>query len=846
MPERRLTKLTYSAANWNAVTNPPGGNETFQPYGAWVLPPCNGSNQPCLDTHAATGPIGGATLERQFAASGFAAAKKCCWTEFGHVPPFEGGQLGNGDFQVQAWLGTQNTAAIFTVYDPNTATFIAGRDSLTYYPITYGSVHSVQLRRGLHVSTTAGYGLDGPVSGADLAGNGPYRLRTTSAMTSAAIPAQPGGSPIPANLWAGGAGNQPGTAQAFTVTVDGGLCDPSPYSTTINVTGIAGSTTLTVNSGTQRLLSWITHSLSFSGNSYVIDDIPATDGSILTLHTPLLTSPSSVTATFLGEPPDSGVGGSGHCGHAGDFFLKDPSVGDILFRGVPSSTISYQACQEGAGLGYESYQCTQGANKEALMVLAVAAGPPLTLTLQGAYEQGSSHHAGNIGDYLYADSGNCINESGCGYDFPWDFIGDPTGALGLVAFDTQQTNGGQIGHGWYTDNGSYLFVDGGNCPVITPWTGTPQPMCIQGRYGANLGYVTAPNVVGAFGTSFAGQTGSSVANSQDMHPASYFPSPAVPASGIDGRVWNGDTNNPAIGTANVDGHTGVWRYTAAQRGCSSPTQCLLLDKILAYQVNCGSVTGFNQSGPSASITSASPNCAFATVRVAGEGTASSQPGDLIAYAPNSEGTSVFSGIANAGDHIDVGGYFAGAWMAGFVREAFQYPSPHGEYVQWLGHVLARPRRYTPYLNGRPTPDNLCFITQIFLLDGVRDMDVLGCANTHPLDTWDSVPRNIFISQEIDVPPGKAFVVIDYGYASYADPTVKLRCNWYDQPCNSNFAGGDPYLFSNATQSPTPCSSGCKVFINVLSGEQLYYRLRSTDSSGNTISLGSLQGPFGVK
>ncbi len=807
--ETYLLSVTYTAANYNAV--PPGT----------VLPVCTGSNQPCLTV---TGPVGGGTLEAQFAASGFAAAKACCLVNFTNVPPLLGGQLGDGNIQLQAWLGgTQGLMSIFAVYNPVTASYIAARDSWSYYPVTFSGVHSVQLRRGAHFGLPLGWighgtqgGAIGPLSGTDtFAGFGPYRMKTTSTMTSVSCPVQPSGSPIPASLWPGGSGNQPGTAACYQFTVDGGMCDPSPYAATIIVNGTTGTNAISLASGSASR-SWIGKPIIISGNTYTIASF--VDNSDLTVTPNLLTSPSGVSATFEGEPPDSGAGGSGHCGHAGDFYLRDPKPGDILFVGQPTPGVT----------GYADDFSTTGpinGSSEAFMVTTVTGTSVLTVTAQGNYS-GAGHAAWASGSYLYGDSGAVIGENGSSWDFPWDYVNDPTGSLGKVGFDSNPPQG----HGFLADAASFGYLDGTPpCPVTTQWDGVSDHQCLIGRFGANLGYITAPAQQIAYAPAFSGQTGSGLANPQDLHPNyPYFTSPQF---AVDGRVWNGDTNRPAAGTP-VAGQPGVIDFSYSQRGCSSAAQCIALEKVLPLQVNVGQVPGLNLSGPSSSITTSSPIGAFATVVKAGEGTPGSSPGDLVIYAPRSEGTSYGAYIANGGDHVDVGAYFTGPWMQGIVREGFTGPSLAGDHIQWIGHNQMRPRMYSPFFNVRGTPDNLAIISQVPLLDGVRTMDVVTRAATVPTGEADSINGADFvpIALTLNAPAGMGIdnAMVEFGYAENGNPASGPFCTPRAEICVKGNQAENLFNYETSeagAYSGQPCAISCTITAPGISGRVLYYRIK---------------------
>ncbi len=786
--ETYLFSVSFSAANFNAV---PGGT---------ILPVCTGSNQPCVTV---SNPVGGSTLEAQFAASGFAAASACCWHSFTQILPLMGGQLGDGNIQLQAWTaGLQGLMGIFAVYNPNTATFLAARDSWSYYPVTYSGVHSVQLRRGTHFGLPLAWpghgsagGAIGPLSGTDAyAGFGPYRMKTTSTMSSVSCPTQLGGSLIPASLWPGG--SQDTGTNCYQFTVDGGMCDPSPWATTITVSGTSATNAVSTTGTIYR--SWVGKPIIISGNTYTITSW--VDASDFTVTPNLITSPSGVIATFEGEAPDSGT----HCGHAGDYFLRNSTPGDIVFATT--------------GTGYADFLSSTGTS-EAFMVLRNTSG---TIVAQGRYD-GGSHSAWSSGTYLYSDSGAQIGETEVSWDFPWDYVNDPTGSLGKVSFD----NNPPQGHANIADWGTMGYVDSNPpCPPVVQWDGNTQVECLQGRFGLNATYTTSPIQQIAYAPAYSGQTGSGLANAQDLHPGSSYPGPPAPIT-VDGRVWNGDTNRPATGTV-VSG--GVQRFSASQRGCATAAQCILLEQILPLQVNCGQAPGLNQSGPSSSITTSSPVGAFATVVTAGEATPGSQPGDLVINCPGSEGASYGAYIDNGGDHIDVGAYFAGPWMHGIVREGFFSVSPKGEHIQWMGHNLMRPRLFSPFFNVRGTPDGLGIISEIPGLDGVRTMDALTTAPT--FSRSDSVNGADFtpVVLQVSTPAGLGVTnaMVEFGYGDNGNPSSGPFCTPRQEICVKGNQTGNTYHFETSQSgaySGQPCSNGCSVTVPAISGRTLYYRIK---------------------
>ncbi len=751
-----------------------------------TIPACG--SPPCI-----TWTVLEANLQTKLASQSAEFAASCCAQGVRTSAGIPGGEI-----ELFWSLGPQESIGWYTIYGPALGQFVAWRSTIGYYPVTCCGAHSLIAYRGRAlpmglVDVSAGNGDPGPLSGTDTrAGVGPYQARVTAGIptTHHTCAAWPGAivTPIPAAYWPGGSSN-PGT-DCSTVTFDKQYwCDPSPYAVTISVGATSGSATITSSSVFK--ISYIGKTININSTDYVV--LAFVDASTLTLTTNFVGSTTTYSASLKAEPVSASCAGT-------SFLAKPLASGDTFFVGEPTPGVT----------GYNTYNSVAfGSISEPMQLLGCVVA---VCEVQRNYGGLSTIQAWSGTTYLYMGSGNYnYFLGGCDacnfYDFIWDYPTDPTGSLYHYTLDPSPPGG----HSTATISG--MVGDSSSCLSVVAY-------CYQGRYGANSTYVSmTPNVL-AFTPSYNGVAGGFIPNNADDHP-SFNPTAGVNRFG-GGRVFNGADNYPATGTL-VSGS--LYKYSAAQRGCTDAATCKSDYKALPFLNWCNGRPMTDVSGPSAAIGGTSADWyKVVHVMAANEGTSGTVAGDLLANCPHSSlHASVYPGVGvNGGNIVDFQTGFTGPWLHGLTVYDFTSPALSGQSGQWIGTGLMQYRKYSAYQNTRMLPDGSAILAQAAEVDGGRTSIIMT-----QLTSWspDSVNGAMPGSVTFKLPAvsGADNAVIEFGYAENGT-TTGLYCTGRAEACVKGNQAGTDYGFAGESITGVSCAAGCSITVPGISRRVLYYEV----------------------
>lgn len=783
----------------------------------------------------------------------FPVATGCCLTA-GSVS----GQNSDGTFQVQyKFHSNQGFSGIEAIYNPATSTFIAARDTRD----VGGGIHSVvpcHGPKGCYGQELGQMADDSPdplgTSTPNSAG-GPYYMRSTSGFTDtgSACPSQPVGNPLPAVWWPGG-GSNPYNNRCSTFIVTAPVWeDPSPYSSTIQVTVTNGSANVTfpnsdfiyAHTGRPVLISGTTYNFKPIANWTSVSSGQLTGNFGGTSGT--------YTATVYDEPLCSQT--STTCDVSTHFALRAPVVGDAWFVGAGTGSLTnIQSCFDGVNHSPPSEcgmilivgkTCSGTTNANALCVQrSIANGD----TLQ-CWPNPSGCAAGTVSIYMDQMMFNYPNNCciGAGWNSAWDYINFPNGQLPYFSIDLQN----QFAHNYLTSNGQFALATSPIPFSQTLWNGNTDFWWYTTRAGSAFNWfsntwqpvnATAPfNGILGFGSPAGyGSADSAV----DDHPT--YPYISQQPYFFSWRNLVGDSGVPTITTTNPSGT--LYKFSAAQQGCASGAACVTLWKTLPTIAGCGTRPMLDVSGGTIDGTAAH---AYEYMHVvnANEGISGTVAGDLLVNCPGASMWGSFgtgSADDDGGQRIDIEIVPSGAMVSGIAQTTTIAPGYHGELNRFIGHDGSRTRWFNSFPQARSTPDGLGIISQVAAQNSNRTVINLTAL---PRLQFDSVNRTGFIKIPIQVNAAAAYswAQVEWGYAEFGDPQINLFCTSRADQCESNSGypgSGDPFNYATQTQSPTACASGCTVNIYARSAHQLWYRIRRTDASGNTLAATAVM-PWGA-
>ena len=158
---------------------------------------------------------------------------------------------------------------------------------------------------------------------------------------------------------------------------------------------------------------------------------------------------------------------------------------------------------------------------------------------------------------------------------------------------------------------------------------------------------------------------------------------------------------------------------------------------------------------------------------------------------------------------------------------------YGRNVRRLTTGFAPMKIQTVYWNYRALPDASRFYWGTTQLEGVRDEILVG--ELPPFPNEESTYRGEFIPITLSLggTAGDA-VRVRFGYTENG-PATSLFCHERQVACSTDASGVQPYLWTDEPQQWTPCDSGCKVKMPVISGRVAYYAIdrRNADATVST-------------
>jgi hypothetical protein len=741
-------------------------------------------------------------------------------------------------------MGNQNSRGWFMAFDPASGKLAGAAPSFRYWPARWAGIHSwnnIQdpsyIRMPLIDLVTQSTAL----SGYDTPGLGPFGSKVLDywdganwnpgAMPAAAqaCPARPADSPIDPSDW-------PSGNRCVRIQVDGETCDPSPGAFT------AG----TISSGTGGMIT-------ASGNIWkpTYDGLPLiVNGSTYTFH---YLTPSSATLT---PPPAASFSAQSYvlliesainnpkCGNPAAFYLQDAAVRDVLMftSGPPWAWLR---------------QPTE------FMRLLVKNGNDWTLERGYKNLPFQSSWPANMMIWQYqssctfADSDLLAEACSALWNFQTDAKGQNTTGTTLLQDpgDVSGHTGAAFGPAFGVDAKPYPFGKA-KCAPETDWTGTQLNPCYLVRQGSIPAVVTAAPTLVSSMPAFAGLLGVGVPNTVDTHPT-YDQIAAPPAERswfLDARPMNGGPNMPGTsGSPGVNVSGFLWKFTYAQRGCSTAAECTRQRKLLPTLASINRFPLLDISRPSAcSGGRTSPGCSnvigtgsgdwfkYCVAEHAGECRTDSAAGDLYVNGPISQPFCDYPGIAVSG-----GGTFdpciapSGPYTQSIVQIGFGAPGSTdwtGSLSRVLTHGLSRYRWFTPFWNVRTLDDGSWMFWRADWLDGARSEWM--AAKLPPYPQPDGVKRNDFIPVPIPVTPtdsNSASAQVEFGYEENGRPD-QFFCTSRQETCVRSTQSGDDYAYAGDKAAPLACANGCTIQVPAISQRVLYYRIRFFDATGKQTAV----------
>ncbi len=804
----------------------------------------NHANQPCMDQVNLSAPPN--HLEGQLSTHPDWALAPTAFIAIG-------GRQGN---KIGLWghMGSQNSRGWQFVFDPATGRVTGATPTFRHWPARWAGVHSwnnIEDPNFVRMPIGDLVAVGGALSGPDTPGLGPYGAKylgywdggdwNTKAMPAKgqACPAQPAGSPIAAIDW-------PGGNNCVRIQVDGETCDPSP--------GVLTSGTVSSGQTTSDIVAssgvWVPTNdgkpIVINGNPYTFHYVSSSTGTI----TP------AAPAAYSNQPYTLQVESTIHspkCGNQAAFYLQDADVRDVLMftSGNPGSWVSQDTefmrliAKNGTDWwlerGYKGQKFQTGWPSN-MMIWQYQASCPFT------------------GD---------VTVEAC--DVMWNFTADPIATntsgntLIMDAGDIAGHTGASFGAGFGVDAKPYPSGPGyPSCPPVTDWSGFPRRGCYFVRQGPIPAYQAALPTFPASMPAFAGLLGIGTPNNVDTHPT--FNQIAAPPNEqkwfMDARPLNGgplmvgSSTSPGV---NVGGS--LWKFTYAQRGCSSAAECSRQRKLLPTLASVNRFPLLDVSGPQLSRQESRPTGGtvsrsiastgvmlgtgqgdwfkYCVVEQAGECYPNSAAGDLYVNAPISQPFCDYPGIAVSG-----GGTFdpcigpAGAYTQSIVQIGFGASGTNdfsGSLSRVLTHGLMRYRWFTPFWNVRTSQDASWLFWRADWLDGVRGEWM--AAKMLPYPESDKVNRSDFIPITIPVTPtdpNAKSAQIEFGYAENGS-SDQFFCTSRREACIKGAqTNADDYAYAGDRTAPISCASQCQITIPAISQRVLYYRVMFFDASGTAL------------
>ncbi len=782
------------------------------------------SNQPCIDQVNLSPPPN--HLEAQLQGNPD-------WLQTPAATINVGGRQGN---KIGLWglIGSQNSTAWEFVYDPATQRLISATPTFRYWPVRWGSVHSwqnIQDPNYLRMSLGDLVAVSNTLSGPDAPGVGPYGATIVSVMGSGtggampgvgqACPLQPAGSLIAATDW-------PTGNRCVHVQTDGETCDPSPGVFTAGTVSSGGSLSSIVASSGMWAPRLDGKPITIGAATYTFHFLTSSTGTI----TP------AAAAAFSGQSYSILIENSINspkCGNPAAYYLQDAAVRDVLLitQGPPYSW--------------------QSQNSE-FMRLIVKNGNDWWLERGYKNQPFNTGWPANTMAWQYyttcAFSSQIYNEACYGY---WNFRADPQGqnATGTTLFQDPKDVATHTGTVFGTGFGIDAKTDpkgADDCPgaAATDWKGATQYPCYFVRQGPIPAYMTNGSFFGTSNPTFGGMLGIGVPNAVDSHPTvdQSNPPPGALNWFLDARPMNGDSmmvgssKSPGV---NVGGM--LWKFTYAQRGCSSAAMCSAQRKLLPTLASINKYPLLDVSGPAIGNTIGTTQADWFKYCVAehnGECRSGSAAGDLYVNGPIAQPYCDYPGNAVSG-----GGTYdpcigpSGAFTHSIVQVGIGAPGTTdfpGALSRVLTHGLARYRWFTPFWNVRTFDDASWLFWRADWLDGVRSEWMASKMLPYPQP--DGVVRNDFVPTPVNVTPtdpNAASAQVEFGYAENGSPD-QYFCTSRHEICAKGSQTGNAYAFAGDRVAPLACASQCIINVPAISQRVLYYRIKFFNGGGNVLSV----------
>ena len=798
---------------------------------------CNAShtNQPCMDQVNLTPPPN--HLEAQLSTY---PDWPLAPTKFIAIGGAQGNKIG-----LWGHMGTQNSRGWQFAFDPSTAKIVGAIPTFRYWPARWSGIHSwnniqdpsyIRMPIGdLATQSTA-------LSGNDTPGLGPYGAKflsywngaawNTGAMpaTGQACPAQPANSSIAPSDW-------PSGNNCVRIQVDGETCDPSPGVLTNGT--VSSGTTLDsiVASGNVWIPALDGHPITINGVQYTFHYLSASTG---TLTPPAPSAYSNQPYVLLVESAINNP----KCGNPAAYYLQDAAERDVLLFTSGNPWTWQQQTNE-------------------FMRLILKNGNDWTL--QRGYSGQPFQNPWAPGMMIWQYQSSCPFTGEVAYEacsVMWNFAADPMGqnATGTTLLqdpgDIAGHTGSAFGAGFGADAKPYS-QGVLSCAPGTDWTGTQQNPCYFVRQGPIPNYMTTPLYFPTAMPPFGGLLGIGFPNIVESHPT--FDQTAAPPAErrwfLDARPMNGGPLMVGTSTSpgvNVGGY--LWKFTYAQRGCSSAAACTSQRKLLptlssinrfplldiSSPATCASPRGGRRNDCKDTIqTTAADWFKYCVAERAGECRFDSSPGDLYVNGPLSQPYCDYPGVAVTG-----GGTFdpcigpAGAYTHAIVQIGIGAPNTHdwtGANSRVLTHGLMRFRWFTPFWNVRTFDDASWMFWRADWLGGVRSEWM--AAKMLPYPASDGIDRSSFIPTPVTITPSDpttAAAQVEFGYSENG-PADQFFCTSRQEVCVKGAQSGSDYGYAGDNPPPLPCNSGCVINVPALSQRILYYRIRFFNAQGQSIS-----------
>jgi hypothetical protein len=166
-----------------------------------------------------------------------------------------------------------------------------------------------------------------------------------------------------------------------------------------------------------------------------------------------------------------------------------------------------------------------------------------------------------------------------------------------------------------------------------------------------------------------------------------------------------------------------------------------------------------------------------------------------------------------------------------IQSADFFDDNNGTLVRRLTSGFSPYKTEILYWNVRATPNAKWVYWLTTNAGGVRNE--LMMLKTPPLPGVESVNRGDFVTVPVKLGQAAGMLAARarFGYAENG-AAPSFYCTPRQVDCTTSAPAGKPFVWSDETQSPQNCSSGCTVNIPVIPGRVVYYAIERQDGSGN--------------